>query len=122
MATFKMNHNQKIGKWGEQAAAEYIQNKGYSILGKNIRTPHGEIDIIAKDGETLVFCEVKSRRSDEFGDPEYAIPPRKQQQIRKIARGYLFEHEIKEQDCRFDVVAIRMRGNTPEINYMRNAF
>jgi putative endonuclease len=110
------------GNKGEQIARQYLKRLGFEIVGMNYRFGHGEIDIIAKDGDTLVFCEVKMRKSDEYGDPEYAITPNKQKQIRKIAQGYLYEHEIREQDCRFDVVAIRMKRGTPEINHIRNAF
>ena len=88
----------------------------------NYHFGHGEIDIVAKDADVLVFCEVKTRLNDEFGAPEYAITPRKQQQVKRVAQGYLFDHDIHEQACRFDVVAIRMVKNRPEIHYIRNAF
>jgi putative endonuclease len=111
-----------VGDQGELIAKKHLQSLGFEILEMNYRFGRGEIDIIAKDGDYLVFCEVKTRYNDEFGDPAFAITQRKQQQIRKIARGYLYEHEIKEQDCRFDVVAIGMKGNDPHINYIKNAF
>lgn len=117
-----MASTKEQGNKGEQIAKLHLKHLGFEIVEMNYRFGHGEIDIIAKDGDTLVFCEVKMRKSDEYGDPEYAITPNKQKQIRKIAQGYLYEHEIKEQDCRFDVVAIRMKRGTPEINYIRNAF
>jgi len=110
------------GNKGEQIARQHLKLLGFEIVEMNYRFGHGEIDIIAKDGDTLVFCEVKMRKSEEYGDPEYAITSNKQKQIRKIAQGYLYEHEIREQDCRFDVVAIRMKRSTPEINYIKNAF
>jgi putative endonuclease len=113
---------QLTGNRGEQLAKEHLQRLGYEIIEMNYRFGHGEIDIIAKDGEVLVFCEVKTRYNDAYGEPEYAITPRKQQQIRKVARGYLYEREIKEHECRFDVVAIRMKGSVPQLNYIRNAF
>jgi len=110
------------GNKGEQIAMRHLKRIGFQIVEMNYRFGHGEIDIVAKDDNTLVFCEVKMRKSNEYGDPEYAITPKKQQQIRKVAQGYLYEHEIKEQECRFDVVAIRMVRGVPEINYIRNAF
>ena len=110
------------GNQGERIAMRHLKQLGFEIVEMNYRFGHGEIDIVARDGDTLVFCEVKMRKSDEYGDPEYAITPKKQQQIRKIAQGYLYEHEIKEHLCRFDVVAIRLNRGTPEINYIRNAF
>jgi len=117
-----MASTKEQGNDGEQIAMRHLKRQGIEIVEMNYRFGHGEIDIIAKDGGILVFCEVKTRKSEEYGDPEYSITPRKQQQIRKVARGYLYEHEIKEQECRFDVVAIRMYSGTPEINYIKNAF
>ena len=117
-----MASTKEQGTKGEDLALRHLKRQGLEIVEMNYRFGHGEIDIVAKDGDTLVFCEVKMRETDKFGDPEYAITPRKQQQIRKIARGYLYEHEIKEQECRFDVIAIRMYRGTPEINYIKNAF
>lgn len=110
------------GNLGELLAVKHLREAGFEIIQTNYRFGHGEIDIIARDGNVLVFCEVKMRKTDEFGDPEYAITPRKQQQIRRIAQGYFFDNDIKEQECRFDVVAIRMQGKTPHINHTRNAF
>jgi len=110
------------GNEGELLARRELKRLGYDIVEMNYRFGHGEIDIIARDGEVLVFCEVKTRKTDEFGPPEYALTKRKQAQIRKVATGYLYEHEIKEQECRFDVVVIRMWGARPEIKYIRNAF
>lgn len=110
------------GNKGELIAMQHLQRLGFRIVEMNYRFGHGEIDIVARDDDTLVFCEVKLRKSDEYGDPEYAITPKKQRQIRKVAQGYLYEHEMKEQECRFDVVAIRMNRGVPEINHIRNAF
>jgi putative endonuclease len=112
----------QTGNKGEQVAMQHLQQQGLEIVQMNYRFGHGEIDIVARDGEVLVFCEVKTRYNDEFGAPEYAITLKKQQQLRRIAQAYLFDHEIREVDCRFDVVAIRMKGNQPEINYIKNAF
>lgn len=110
------------GNKGETIAMQHLKKLGFEILEMNYRFRHGEIDIIARDGETLVFCEVKMRLGDQFGDPEYAITQKKQRQIRKTAEGYLYEHELHQQDCRFDVVAIRMSRGAFDINYIRNAF
>ena len=71
------DHRQRIGRWGEQLAADFLAQKGYQILGKNLRTPHGEIDILASINQILVFVEVKTRTSHEFGDPENSITSRK---------------------------------------------
>lgn len=110
------------GTKGELLAIAHLKKIGLEIVETNYQFGHGEIDIIAKDGEVLVFCEVKTRHNDMFGPPEYAVTPRKQQQIRKVALGYLFEHDIREHICRFDVVAIRMVGAAHTLNHIQNAF
>lgn len=111
------------GDEGEEIARQYLVARGLTILETKYRYEKmGEIDIIAKDGDVLVFCEVKMRRSDEYGDPEFAITPRKQAQVRRVAHAYLYEHNIDEQECRFDVVAIKKIRGTLEIHYIPHAF
>ena len=107
---------------GEMIAMEHLKQIGMNIIEMNYHYGHGEIDIIAMDGDTLVFCEVKYRENDEFGDPAYAITLKKQKQIRRIAQGYLYEHEIKEQSCRFDVVTVWDVDGARHITHIRNAF
>ncbi len=114
--------NQEKGFRGEEEARRFLEKKGYRTIECNYHYGHGEIDIILRDGEVLVFCEVKTRMNDQFGPPELAITPKKQSQIRKTAEGYLFEKGIREQVCRFDVVAIRMEDGKPVINHLPNAF
>jgi len=114
--------SKQSGNEGEELASRHLQRMGFQIIEMNFRFGHGEIDIIARDGDVLVFCEVKTRKTDEYGDPAYAITPRKQQQIRKIAQGYLYEHEIKEHLCRFDVVTIQFKNGAAQVEYYRNAF
>ena len=111
------------GDEGEEIAKRHLLAKGLTIVETNYRSgKSGEIDIIAKDGDVLVFCEVKMRTNDQYGDPEFAITPKKQSQIRRLAHAYLCEREIDNQECRFDVVAIKKYGSKPEINYIPNAF
>ncbi len=111
-----------IAARGEAMAADYLLAHGFTILERNFRYGRGEIDIIAREGETLVFCEVKLRRNDQFGPPEYAVTPKKQHQIRHVALGYFFRHNLHEQECRFDVVAIHYEHGEPVIHHIRNAF
>ena len=112
----------QTGERGEELATEFLINKGYKILDKNWRHGHGEIDIIAKINNILVFVEVKTRKNLEFGEPEYSITKNKQKQIRKIAEAYLYENST-DLDCRIDVVAILLKKNLPpEINHIKNAF
>jgi len=117
-----MENRADAGMRGEEIAVEHLRGLGMEILERNYHFGHGEIDIIARDREVLVFCEVKTRKSDRYGDPEYAVTLRKRLQIRRIAQGYLYEHALATQACRFDVVAIRMIGNAPVVNYISNAF
>jgi putative endonuclease len=117
------HQKQTIGKVGEDLAEEFLVNKGYEIIQRNYRYGHGEIDIIASDRETLVFIEVKTRNNLEFGPPELAVTKSKQRQIRKIAESYLFEKEIKDTDCRIDVIGILLiKNQDPHINHIVNAF
>lgn len=119
-----MNLNSsKSGKKGEELACRFLTDKGFRILERNYRFHKGEIDIIAKDNETLVFIEVKYRQSLEYGFPENAITKDKIQQLRKIAGAYLFERKVDNMTCRFDVVAIiEVNKGKPTINHYFNAF
>jgi len=104
-------HNNNIpstyikGKVAERQAALYLASRGYTLLVSNYHTRRGEIDLIARDGDCLVFVEVKSRSSDRFGTPEEAITPKKRQRLRWAARHYLMCHPWAL-DVRFDVVAL----------------
>ncbi len=94
-----------------------MNEKGYEILERNYRYGHGEIDIVAKDlsdGYT-VFVEVKARQNLEYGEPEYAITKNKQKQIKKVAELYLFDKEILEMECRFDVVTVLLQGKVSRL-------
>jgi putative endonuclease len=116
-------NKRKSGDDGEDLACEFITKLGYEIIERNFFFGHGEIDIIAKDNNILVFIEVKLRKNLEFGMPEYAITKNKQRQIKKIAEAYLYQKEIKDQVCRIDVIAIlHLKGSAPQINHIINAF
>jgi putative endonuclease len=114
-----MNHNQKIGQWGEQAAAEYIQTKGYEILGKNFRTPYGEIDIIARVEDLIVFVEVKTRTSRSFGLPEEGLTRRKLAHMLACASYYAAKHNIDTWQC--DAIAVEtIPGGSPHFEHFEN--
>jgi putative endonuclease len=110
------------GQEEEEIAMEHLRSQGLEILETNYRYERGEVDIVAQEGEVLVFCEVKLRKSDAYGPPEYAVTRRKQAQIRRVALGYLADHNIRDTACRFDVVAIERKGSRMDIRHMRNAF
>lgn len=101
---------QALGRSGEEIACRHLQGKKYEIIARGFRMFRGEIDIIARDRETLVFVEVKARADESHGRPEESVTPGKQRQIRRIAQGYLLEHPAPGVACRFDVIAILFRG------------
>ncbi len=115
-----MKHNQRIGKWGEWIAEEYLKQQSYEIVERNARTPYGEIDIIAKQAEVVVFIEVKTRTSNKMGLPEESITARKRQHMIAAAEHYAAEHEID--DWQIDVISIEGKpGTQPKITYFENA-
>ncbi len=119
----RSQNKKSAGDYGEQLAAGFIKNLGYEIIKQNFRYGHGEIDLVAKDKDVLVFIEVKYRKNLEFGEPEYAVKTSKQKQLKKIAEAYLAINEIKDQNCRMDVVAIlHLPGEEPMITHYINAF
>lgn len=96
----------RIGAWGERLAAKTLRRSGYRIVDRNFTCPAGEIDIIAADGDVLVFVEVKTRASDEHADPENNVNAHKRGQLTKAARYYLIQKNATHLPCRFDVMAV----------------
>ena len=94
------------GRWGEDLAARHYERLGCEILDRNWRTAGGELDLVVRDGDTVVFSEVKARRSDRYGPPAAAVGPEKQRRIRLLALAWLAEHPTDRSGLRFDVVAI----------------
>ena len=103
---------------GETAARDYLRAKGYAILEENYAGKIGEIDIIAREGETIVFVEVKARENTDFGYPSEAVTPQKVRKICRTAEQYLVQHRLLGKDVRFDVVSV-LRG---EIEHIESAF
>jgi putative endonuclease len=115
-----MSHNQRIGKWGEETAADYLTQGGYEIVARNVRTPYGEIDVIAKQNDIIIFVEVKTRTSHTMGLPEESITSRKREHMLAAAGHYAAEHKIDH--WQIDVVAIEGKpGTKPVITYFENA-
>ncbi len=112
------NLNKVVGEKGEILAEKFLRKQKYKILERNYQNKIGEIDIIAKDKDTLVFVEVKTRASCKFGRPCEAVTPYKQNKIRGVASYYLMIKGLSDSDCRFDVVEIL----DEEINHIKNAF
>ena len=103
-------------------AERRLAREGYRILERNYRVKGGEIDIIAREGDTLAFVEVKARRSDRFGAPGEAVNFAKQKKICRVAQCYLKAKGVESLNARFDVVSIRYRKTGPEVEIIRNAF
>ncbi len=116
-------YRQAVGKLGETKAKNYLKRRGYQILQSNYRTRAGEIDLIAKDGDCLVFVEVKTRTSAEYGTPAEAVSYYKQQHMIKSAQYYLARHG-GECECRFDVIEVFLTTNvwfqSVKINHLKN--
>jgi putative endonuclease len=113
-------HNQRVGAWGEQLAMEYLLSKGREIIARNVRTPYGEIDIIAKQGDVAIFVEVKTLTSKQNFFPEHNITPRKREHMLTCAQHYSSENEIDH--WQIDVIAIEGKpGKEPVITYFENA-
>jgi putative endonuclease len=110
-----------LGQAGEALAADTLTEQGYTILTRNYRTPYGEIDLIAQHGDTLVFVEVKLRRSGVFGPPQAAVTIAKQRHLRLAAQYYLIQKRATDTKVRFDVVAITLAGDRPRIEIFAGA-
>lgn len=113
---------QQLGKTGEDLACRELERRGYAIVDRRYRRRGGEIDIIARDGATTVFVEVKARDGETFGDGAESITWRKRQRMAGVALDYLARHRLTESPCRFDVVAIAVAGGEPSIEVYQNAF
>ena len=112
-----------LGKSGEDYACRELERRGYEILARRFRTRLGEIDIVAREDDTLVFIEVKARRSTRFGVPSEAVHWRKQQTIGRLAAQYLLQRRMFDARCRFDVVSVIFgEGLRPRVEILRNAF
>jgi putative endonuclease len=117
-----LNKKQKFGEKGEALAARRLKKSGYKIIETNYRNQLGEIDIIAKENDTIVFVEVKSRRSIRFGNPKQAITVRKQKKISMVALCYLKAIGQSSARARFDVVTVISNQDKPQVEIIKNAF
>jgi putative endonuclease len=112
-----------LGRWGEEQAVAFLRKSGLKILERNYRVPVGEIDIIAKSSDWLIFVEVKTRRSTAFGLPQEAVGLRKQRQIIRTAQCYMQNHNLGKLQPRFDVLAVFYRADgQSQIEHFEHAF
>jgi putative endonuclease len=115
--------NKTLGERGEEIATAFLKGRNFAIIERNFRCKGGEVDIIARDGKTLVFVEVKTRRNLSFGPPQLAVTPFKQRQISKAALTWLAKNKMFGAGARFDVISILLPDNQcPVVDHIRNAF
>jgi len=114
--------NRELGEWGEQIAIDYLNNHNVKIVDRNIRTNYGEIDILGQKNGVLIFFEVKTRRTEEFGNPEDAVNYIKQEHMRNSALEFIQSNQEIEMDWRIDVIAIYVgKNNKLQIRWFKNA-
>ncbi len=117
-----MHPKDALGAYGEDLAAAHLIEAGLTVLDRNWRCSIGELDIVAREGNVLVFCEVKTRRSLAFGDPAEAVTWRKARKLRQLAGQWLTEHDEHARELRFDVLAVlATHGSLPSVRHLRAA-
>ena len=114
---------QEIGAWGEELALHLLEAQGYDIRARNWRAPGGEVDLVAQDGDTVVFVEVKTRTGSRFGTPEEAVTAIKRRRLQRAAWAYLLAHDLLDAPWRIDVIAVdRSAGpGAPRIEHYQDA-
>ncbi|TFV83456.1 YraN family protein [Blastococcus sp. CT_GayMR16] len=118
-----MSTTLELGALGERIAATYLTDVGLRVLDRNWRCREGELDIVAREGDALVFCEVKTRRGVGFGHPVEAVTPAKRRRLRTLAQRWLAAHDEHAPDLRFDVVGVLVRPSRPAlVTHLRAAF
>lgn len=119
-----MDRRQRIGRRGEAEAARFLRRRGFVIVDQNVRSRLGEIDLVARDGDTLVFVEVKARRGEQGDPPQAGVTPRKQARLGRLALSYLKARRLSEVRCRFDVVGITVdeEDRVAAIRHLPGAF
>lgn len=113
---------QEIGKLGEDTATNYLIEKGYIILDRNFECRQGEIDIIAKDKEEIVFVEVKTRTSNKYGTPSEAVNRIKQKHMLQSIRYYLYIKNLSQEFIRIDVIEVYVKDSELKVNHIKQAF
>ena len=114
-------HNE-LGKWGEDVAANYLERQGYTIIERDWKSGHRDLDIIAREGDTVVFVEVKTRRNRQFADPEMAVDNQKIRHLQQAANHYIKYRHI-DHDIRFDIITVvGTMDETPSIEHIKDAF
>jgi len=115
-------HNKELGRQGEEEAVNFLKKKGYKILERNFKNKLGEIDIVAKDNNTLCFVEVKTRSNLRFGIPQEAVTFSKQRKLNKIALSYLKKYNLLNAPARFDIVSVIIYDTAVNTELIKDAF
>ena len=115
-------HQSALGESGEEQACRELRRRGYAILARRYRTRHGEIDIVARDGEVLVFVEVKTRSTEAFGSPLEAVTRAKRRKVTRMAADYVGRSRLSRVACRFDVVGVLLSEEQTAIAVVVDAF
>jgi putative endonuclease len=115
-------HRRAKGKFGEEEAVRWLERQGYQILERNVVNHGGELDLVARDGETLCFVEIKARASDAYGPAIAAVDARKQRRISRAAALYIAVKGLHRSPCRFDVLGLDWTGSDWRYTLVRNAF
>lgn len=117
-----MTNRRQKGKEGEDLAAQFLKRRGLKITERNVRCTLGEIDLVGRDGKTIVFVEVKSRYAGGYGLAQESVTPAKQRRLTRLAQWYLKRNGLEREPARFDVVAINWKDGEPEFTWIANAF
>lgn len=117
-----MHARSQLGRRGEDAACDLYSRLGFQVVERNYRAGRGEIDVVARRGDVLVFCEVKTRRSDQWGIPAEAVDRAKQARLRRLAAAWMAERKPGYVDVRFDVVSVIVRGDRTDVTHVPDAF
>jgi putative endonuclease len=110
-----------LGRKGEDLAASYLCNLGWEILERNYRTRLGEIDLVCRDRDSIVFVEVKTRTETDFARPDQSVTQRKQAKLRRLVEDYLVQHRQESADVRFDVLGVTLSGRRPQFDHIIGA-
>lgn len=110
-----------LGRKGEDLAASYLRDRGWEILERNYRTRRGEIDLVCRDSDTIVFVEVKARTPTDFARPDQSVTRRKQAKLRRLVEEYLVTHRLESSDIRFDVLGVTLGSRRPEFEHIVGA-
>ena len=117
-----MDARRSLGATGESLAADLYRRLGFTIVDRNWRCASGELDLVVASGRLLVFCEVKTRRTDFFGSPAEAVGYQKQARLRRLAAAWMGEHRSGHRNVRFDVVSVLVGDCEPQVTHLPDAF